>query len=94
MNVLSGTEQWGITMAANHRVSRSNNRHSRGRRASGAQVPSPSVSIGRLPATGAVRLTGTTGNAKYVGRVGVVAVALGVGMAVATGYGMGISRWM
>jgi hypothetical protein len=46
-------------MATNHRVSRSNNRHSR-----------------------------------YVGRVGVVAVALGVGMAVATGYGMGISRWM
>jgi hypothetical protein len=50
---------WEITMATNHRVSRSNNRHSR-----------------------------------YVGRVGVVAVALGVGMAVATGYGMGISRWM
>lgn len=81
-------------MAVNHRVSRSNNRHSRGRRASGAQVSSPSASIGRLPATGVVRPKGTVGIAKYVGRVGVVAVALGVGMAVATGYGIGISRWM
>src|SRR6476620_3287181 len=44
--------------------------------------PSPSHTAGGI----------TMGYAKYIGRVGALAVALGVGAAVATGQGMGMAR--
>ena len=68
---------------------RSNHRHRKTRRSSTSQATYPTFRLD--PST--VTTTGTSaGYAKYIGRVGALAVALGVGAAVATGQGIGVAR--
>jgi VCBS repeat-containing protein len=67
---------------------RSNHRHRKTRRSSRSQATYPTFRLNQSTVT----TTGAAGYAKYIGRVGALAVALGVGAAVATGHGIGVAR--
>src|SRR5215204_2157220 len=67
---------------------RSNRRHRKTRRPSRSQA---TYATFRLDHSAATSAGVSAGYASYIGRVGALAVALGVGAAVATGYGIGVS---
>ncbi|MDT5210337.1 MAG: large repetitive protein, partial [Mycobacterium sp.] len=69
-------------------------RHRRNKRSGGAQATYPAFRIGLDNAVPINALTAVTSAnyARYVGRVGALAVALGVGAAVSTGHGIGVAR--
>ncbi|MBI3228406.1 MAG: tandem-95 repeat protein, partial [Mycolicibacterium cosmeticum] len=70
---------------ARHRQAMSARNNRKARRAAKVQPEVPAVAVLPAPA-----LVSGPGYARYVGRVGALAVALGLGAAVATGYGLGI----
>jgi VCBS repeat-containing protein len=74
--------------ANNHRQSRRNTgRHRKAVQRSQSQAIAPVASLHGV-STAAASLSGTAGYARYVGRVGSLALALGVGVAVVTGLGL------
>ena len=81
-----------MATATNHHMRRTTSRHRKSRRVGGTQATYPifSVAVNQLP-FGAVGFAGTSSTyARYVGRVGALAVALGFGAAMATGQGLGL----
>ena len=72
-------------MTTRHRQATSTRINRKARRAAKMQPEVPAVAAVPAPA-----LVSGSGYGRYVGRVGALAVALGLGAAVATGYGLGI----
>src|SRR5829696_3906654 len=94
--LLTGREQWGIKMAAyiNRRGGQSKHRRTRRTRTAQAIYPTFRIDAPSPQSAGTALLAHQpAGYARYVGRVGALAMALGIGAAVATGLGGGESPW-